>query len=62
MAVTRDGFANELQSDKQRELMIDSLISQTRHVEERELEPWIPDEDVPQLPELENIFDDPWNR
>lgn len=41
MAVTRDGFANELQSDKQRELMIDSLISQTRHVEERELEPWI---------------------
>ncbi|KAH9713519.1 LsmAD domain-containing protein [Citrus sinensis] len=61
VAVTRDGFANELQSDKQRELMIDSLISQTRHVEERELEPWIPDEDVPQLPELENIFDDPWN-
>lgn len=62
VAVTSDGFANELQSDKQRELMIDSLISQTRHVEERELEPWIPDENVPQLPELENIFDGPWNR
>ncbi|KAF4398190.1 hypothetical protein G4B88_019911 [Cannabis sativa] len=43
--------------------MIDSVISQSRQVElERELEPWIPDEDDPQCPELENIFDGHWNR
>lgn len=54
---------NDLQRDKQQELMIDSIISQSRHVDvERELEPWIPDETDPQLPELENIFDVPWKR
>lgn len=43
--------------------MLDSSISQSRRVEmERELEPWIPDEDDPQCPELENIFDGHWNR
>lgn len=63
MAVTRDGFSNELQREKQHDIMIDSFISQSRHVDlERELEPWIPDEDDPQLPELENIFDGPRNR
>lgn len=62
MAVTRDGLSNELPHDKQQEIMIDSFISQSRHAEvERELEPWVPDEDAPQLPELENIFDGSWN-
>lgn len=43
--------------------MLDSSISQSRRVEmERELEPWIPDEDDPRCPELENIFDGHWNR
>lgn len=43
--------------------MIDSSISQSRHVDvERDLERWVPDEDDPQRPELENIFDDPWKR
>lgn len=43
--------------------MIDSFISQSRRVEvERELEPWVPDEDDPQCPESENIFDNHWNR
>lgn len=43
--------------------MIDSSISQSRHVEvERDLERWVPDEDDPQCPESENIFDDPRNR
>jgi hypothetical protein len=43
--------------------MIDSFISQSRLVEtERELEPWVPDEDELQCPELENIFDGHWNR
>ncbi|GFP85715.1 polyadenylate-binding protein-interacting protein 4 [Phtheirospermum japonicum] len=61
--VTRDGLTNELQSEKHQELMTDSCISQSRHVElGRELEPWIPDESDPGCPELENIFDDPWNR
>ncbi|KAK6284335.1 hypothetical protein POUND7_003287 [Theobroma cacao] len=63
VAVTRDGFASELQPEKHLEILIDSAISQSRHVEvERELERWVPDEDDPQCPELENIFDGPWNR
>ncbi|KAK6128041.1 hypothetical protein DH2020_038205 [Rehmannia glutinosa] len=61
--VTRDGLTNELQNEKQQELMTDSCISQSRHVElGRELEPWVPDENDPGCPELENIFDSPWNR
>ncbi|OMO70605.1 hypothetical protein CCACVL1_18764 [Corchorus capsularis] len=63
VAVTRDGFASELQREKHQEILIDSAISQSRHVEaERELEPWVPDEDDPQCPELENVFDGPLNR
>ncbi|KAL1538135.1 Polyadenylate-binding protein-interacting protein 3, variant 2 [Salvia divinorum] len=61
--VIRDGFLNELQREKQQELMTDSCISQSRNVEAgRELERWVPDEDDPGCPELENIFDGPWNR
>ncbi|KAK6148735.1 hypothetical protein DH2020_016260 [Rehmannia glutinosa] len=61
--VTRDGFTNELQHEKLQELMTDSCISQSRHVDlGRELERWVPDEDDPGCPELENIFDGPWNR
>lgn len=63
MSITKDGFSNEHQQDKQHEIMLDSNISQSRQLEmERELERWVPDEDVPQCPELENIFDGPWNR
>ncbi|XWS20097.1 hypothetical protein CRYUN_Cryun31cG0071800 [Craigia yunnanensis] len=62
VAVTRDGFASELQHEKHQEILIDSVISQSRYVEmERELEPWVPDEDDLQCPELEDIFDGPWN-
>lgn len=43
--------------------MLDSIISQSRHIEmERELERWVPDEDIPQCPELEKTFDGPWKR
>lgn len=63
MSVTRDGLTNELQNEKQQELMTDSCISQSRHLEMgRELEPWIPDENDPVCPDLDNIFDGPWNR
>ncbi|XP_039019674.1 polyadenylate-binding protein-interacting protein 3-like [Hibiscus syriacus] len=63
VAVTSDGFASELQHEKHQELLIDSVISQSRHVGmERELERWVPDEDVPQCPELENIFGGSRNR
>ncbi|KAH8521132.1 hypothetical protein H0E87_002258 [Populus deltoides] len=63
VSVTIDGMSNELQQAKQQEIMIDSFISQSRLVEtERELEPWVPDEDELQCPELENIFDGHWNR
>ena len=57
------GLANESHHDMHKEIMVDSLISQSRHVDlGRELKPWVPDEDDPQCPELENIFDGHWNR
>ncbi|KAK9666333.1 hypothetical protein RND81_14G177900 [Saponaria officinalis] len=60
--ITRDGLSSELQGESQQDIMLDSYISQSRHVDVgRQLEPWIPDEDTPQRPELENIFDSPWN-
>ncbi|KAJ7951548.1 polyadenylate-binding protein-interacting protein 3-like [Quillaja saponaria] len=63
VSVTRDGLSNEVQREMNHEIMVDSSISQSHHVEvERELEPWVPDEDDPQFPELENIFDGHWNR
>lgn len=61
--VTRDGLSNELQNERQLELLTDSCISQSRHVEVgRELERWIPDENDPSCRDLENIFDNPWKR
>ncbi|XP_061365138.1 polyadenylate-binding protein-interacting protein 3-like isoform X2 [Gastrolobium bilobum] len=63
VAVTRDGLPSESHHDMHQEIMVDSSISQSRHVElGRELKPWVPDEDDPQCPELENIFDGHWNR
>lgn len=60
VSVTRDGLMNELQHD---DIMIDSSISQSRHVDlERELEPWVPDDDNLECPELDNTFDRHWNR
>ncbi|XP_020533952.1 polyadenylate-binding protein-interacting protein 3 isoform X3 [Jatropha curcas] len=62
VSVTMDGMNRDFQNEKQQEIIIDSLISQSRHSEfERELGRWVPDEDAPQCPELENIFDAPWN-
>ncbi|KAK7389651.1 hypothetical protein VNO78_24870 [Psophocarpus tetragonolobus] len=63
VAVSRDGLPNESHYDMHHEIMVDSIISQSRHTETgRELQRWVPDEDDPQCPELENIFDGPWNR
>ncbi|CAA0816174.1 Polyadenylate-binding protein-interacting protein 4 [Striga hermonthica] len=63
VSLSRDGLTNELQNERQQELMTDSCISQSRHVEVgRELEPWVPDENDPGCPELDNIFDGHWNR
>ncbi|CAK9179909.1 unnamed protein product [Ilex paraguariensis] len=63
VSVTMDGLMNELHHERLQEIMTDSYISQSRHVEaERELERWVPDGDDPECPELENIFDGPWNR
>ncbi|GAB2269154.1 Polyadenylate-binding protein-interacting protein 3 [Dionaea muscipula] len=61
LAVTCNGVSNELERDKLPEIMLDSYISNTRHVEvERELARWVPEGDDPQCPELENIFDSSW--
>ncbi|KAF8388763.1 hypothetical protein HHK36_025443 [Tetracentron sinense] len=63
VSVTEDGLTNGLQREKRQDIMIDSFISKSHFVDlERELEPWTPDEDDPQCPELENIFDGTWNR
>ncbi|KAI3759779.1 hypothetical protein L6452_07831 [Arctium lappa] len=61
--VTKDWLTNELQHERPQDIMIDSFISRSRHVElERELEPWIPDDDNLECPELDNTFDRHWNR
>ncbi|CAL1361069.1 unnamed protein product [Linum trigynum] len=61
--VTMAGQSGDLQNESHQEILIDSSISHSRHVEpQRELSPWVPDEDDPQCPELDNIFDGPWNR
>ena len=63
VSVIRDGLTDEIQRQKQQEIMTDSCISQSYHADaQRDLERWVPDEDNPECPELENIFDDPWNR
>jgi hypothetical protein len=63
VAVSRGDLASESNYDVHQEIMVDSVISQPRHVETgRELHRWVPDEDVPQCPELDNIFDGSWNR
>ncbi|KAK6787395.1 hypothetical protein RDI58_015920 [Solanum bulbocastanum] len=60
---TLDGFRTEFMLEQQQELLTDSCISQTRHIEvERQLERWVPDDDAPECPELDNVFDGHWNR
>ncbi|XP_042484590.1 polyadenylate-binding protein-interacting protein 4-like isoform X2 [Macadamia integrifolia] len=61
--LSSDGSTNGLQLEKRQDIMTDTLISQSHYVDlERELGRWTPDEDDPQLPELENIFNGTWNR
>jgi len=63
VAVSRDGLPSESHYDMHQEIMVDSVISQSRNFEiGRELQRWVPDEDDPQCSELENTFDSPWNR
>ncbi|KAJ6845053.1 polyadenylate-binding protein-interacting protein 4 isoform X3 [Iris pallida] len=58
-----DEFSNANAHERRTDLMIDSAISHTHHLEaQRELERWTPDVDDPGCPELENIFDGTWNR
>ena len=61
--LTNEGISSGSSHEKRQDLMTDSAISQSRRVDvDRELERWIPDEDDPQRPELENVFDRQWNR
>ncbi|KAJ6839677.1 polyadenylate-binding protein-interacting protein 4 isoform X2 [Iris pallida] len=61
--LTIEEFSNGNAHERRTDLMIDSAISHSRHLEaERELERWTPDVDDPGCPELENIFDGTWNR
>ncbi|CAA0822444.1 TRF-like 6 [Striga hermonthica] len=63
VSMSANSLTNEFQNERLEELMTDSCISQSQHVEVGEdLEPWVPDENDPGCPELENIFDNPWNR
>ncbi|KAJ0988462.1 hypothetical protein J5N97_006818 [Dioscorea zingiberensis] len=63
VSLSIDEFMNGHARDKRQDLMTDSAISQSHHVEtERELKPWTPDNDDPECPELEDIFDGTWNR
>ncbi|CAH8293929.1 unnamed protein product [Eruca vesicaria subsp. sativa] len=61
LSVSSDGMLNAVQSEKPVELLTDSSISKSRHVDlGRELIPWEPDGNVPQG--LDNVFDQTWNR
>ncbi|XP_038706883.1 polyadenylate-binding protein-interacting protein 3-like isoform X1 [Tripterygium wilfordii] len=61
--VSADAFSNDLLHEKHQEILLDSSISHSRFVDvERELERWVPDNDDPQCPELDDIFGGPWNR
>ncbi|XP_056842003.1 uncharacterized protein LOC108862772 isoform X2 [Raphanus sativus] len=65
LSVSSDGMLNAVQSEKPMELLTDSSISKSRHVNQgRELIPWEPDGNVP--PGLDNVFDDTskrqWNQ
>ncbi|VVB00266.1 unnamed protein product [Arabis nemorensis] len=63
LPVYNNNVSNSVQSEKPLELLTDSSISQSYHVDlERELKPWVPDDDLPDCSDLENVFDDPWKR
>ncbi|XP_010480009.1 PREDICTED: polyadenylate-binding protein-interacting protein 3-like isoform X1 [Camelina sativa] len=63
LPVSSDNVSNSVPCEEPLELLTDSLISQFYNVDvERELKPWVPDEDVPDCSDLENVFDDPWKR
>ncbi|KAJ0988463.1 hypothetical protein J5N97_006819 [Dioscorea zingiberensis] len=63
VSLSIDEFMNGHAHDKRQDLMTDSAISQPHHVETgRELKPWTPDNNDPECPELEDIFDGTWNR
>ncbi|KAL1218929.1 Polyadenylate-binding protein-interacting protein 3 [Cardamine amara subsp. amara] len=63
LPVCSNNVSNSVQSKKPLELLTDSTISQSYHVDlERELKPWVPDDDLPDCSDLENVFDDPWKR
>ncbi|XP_026431057.1 polyadenylate-binding protein-interacting protein 3-like isoform X1 [Papaver somniferum] len=62
VSVTGSEVKNDGQLEGRQDLMIDSYISKSQFVDAgRELAPWAPDEDDLQCPELDNIFDGPWN-
>ncbi|XP_018443207.2 polyadenylate-binding protein-interacting protein 3 [Raphanus sativus] len=63
LPVYSSNASNSAQCERPLELLTDSSISQSYRVDlERELERWVPDEDVPDCSDLENVFDDPWKR
>ncbi|KAJ1696292.1 hypothetical protein LUZ63_004804 [Rhynchospora breviuscula] len=57
VALTIDELMNSgSATEKKKDLLIDSVISQSRHVEERELERWAPDGDESDCLELETMY------
>ncbi|RID56635.1 hypothetical protein BRARA_F00065 [Brassica rapa] len=63
LPVYSNNASNSAQCERPLELLTDSSISQSTHVDlGRELERWVPDEDVPDCSDLENVFDDSWKR
>ncbi|CAM8954331.1 hypothetical protein QQ045_016023 [Rhodiola kirilowii] len=61
--VTSDRVSSDICDAKEKDILIDSYISQSRPGEtERELERWVPDDSDPMCSNLDNVFDAPWNR
>ncbi|RRT71117.1 hypothetical protein B296_00026969 [Ensete ventricosum] len=63
VSLSSDEFTAGQSCEKQKDLMTDSVISHSHHLDmARELAPWMPDEEDPECPELENIFDGSFDR
>ncbi|CAN8269365.1 unnamed protein product [Cochlearia groenlandica] len=63
LCISSEDTSKAVQSEKPGELLIDSSIPKSYHVDmERKLERWVPEENVPHVQNLGNVFDDPSKR
>eukprot|EP01018_Ginkgo_biloba_P013203 Gb_00770 [translate_table: standard] len=58
-----EGMGNGRARENRHDIFTDSCLSQAHHIDmERELKPWKPDKDAPEILDLEHTFQSTWNR